>query len=156
MKYCQNCHYEFFDTEKFCAHCGQPLEKAEIQEVETISEMPKWKKKVLQIEVSIGIFLILCYGIIPYAIKQNDLNTFNEKTAQVKISEKFSSKRYRSTRKYRVYFEFKDGTKRGFKINKDYYEMIFEGETGTLYYKNRPDKNDLDNNLFIRFEKDNQ
>ena len=93
--------------------------------------------------------------MIPFEKKNSDLNTMPEQTAHVEAIKVYTSKTSGHSRNYRACFKFEDGTEKLFDIGYEVYLIIEDGEKGTLFYKELPNKKDgMNNRLFIRFEKD--
>ena len=164
MKVCVKCGIQYADNDAFCGNCGKPLvipppgyagnTQSPYYRAESVKNSPTWKAYLFAAELLIGVFLLVSYSMLPYEMKRAELNTLAELTAQVKVVEMIYYSDSDSSSSYRARFRFEGGTEKVFKINKEYYKIIWEGETGTLFYKERPNKEGIDNRLFIRFEKD--
>lgn len=173
MKICTKCGYQYADSEAFCGHCGSTLASGwqappttppnyinnNQQPAYQIKPLPEkkrssWKFWIGAIEVLVGVFLLVAFCMLPYQMKKAELNTMPEQTAQVEVVKMHTYRNRRGPRKYRAYFKFEDDTEKIFVVDEEYYKIIWEGETGTLFYKERPNKKSVDNRIFIRFEKD--
>jgi len=170
VKHCINCGYRWVDDEEFCGYCGNALSEEQqgfsaspakytasqpsIYSPNTVQKTSSWKFWLITIEVLLGVFLLVCYCMLPYEMKKTDLNTLPEQTAQVDVVKMEHHRSRKGPGSYHAYFMFEDGTEKNFEIPWEYYRIIWEGETGTLFYKERSNKGNVDNRLFIRFEKD--
>lgn len=171
MKLCTKCGYQYTDDDSFCGNCGNALTDRQqvspapppnytsyiqpsVYQVMPVKRSSKWKSCLGVVEVIIGFFLIISFCMIPYEMKKAELNTMPEQIAQVEVIKTEIHRNSRGPDDYWVYVEFPDDTEKIFEIDEEYYDIIFEGETGTLFYKERSNKTSVDNRLFIRFEKD--
>ena len=172
MNFCTKCGCQRAQGAVFCPKCGNAFDRGQQlppppppnyinnnqQPAYQIKPLPEKKRSSWKIwlgvaEVLVGVFLLVAFCMIPYEMKKAELNTMSEQTAQVEVV-KMSTYSNRRSRSYRAYFKFEDGTEKIFVVNEKYYKIIWEGETGTLFYKERPNKKSVDNRIFIRFEKD--
>jgi len=170
MKICTKCGYQYPDNEAFCGNCGNALVSGQpvpmgspqpynqqpayqIRPLPAKKSLWKWKLWIGTSEVLLGVFLLVCFCMIPYEMKRAELNTMPEQIAQVEVIE---TNRHSSSgnASYSIYFKFPDETEKKFSVEWEYYSIISKGEKGTLFYKERSNKNNVDNRLFIRFEKD--
>ena len=170
MKICNKCGYQYQDSEAFCGNCGnalasgqpvpmgapQPYNQQPAYQIRPLPEKKsgKWKFWIGAIEVLLGIFLLVCFCMIPYQMKKAELNTMPEQTAQVEVIK--TNRNYNSDGpdSYSIYFRFPNDTEKIFRVEEEYFNIISKGEKGTLFYKERSEKKSVDNRLFIRFEKD--
>jgi len=170
VKICNTCGYQYPDSEAFCGNCGNvlvggqpvPMGVPQLyiqQPAYQIKPLPEkkhsnWKIWIGAIEVLIGFFLLICFCMIPYETKLTELNTLPEQATQVEV---IKTDRYYNDNgpdSYYIYFKFPDNIEKIFNVNYDTYKNIQKGETGTLFYKERSNKESAHNRLFIRFEKD--
>ena len=158
LKGCVNCGCQYADSEAFCGICGNPLaEKPSVPEGERRYNRKRAKNRLtlkdllLGAEIMAGLFLLMAFSMIPYEKQKGELNAMAEQTARVEVLE---IKELRDSDGFNVYFNFPDGREAVFRLRDEYFDIISQGETGTLFYKERSGKESLDNRLFIRFEKD--
>ena len=168
MRICTKCGCQYPDGEVYCGICGNPLVRIrpvsmgapqvnqpsayQIKPLPAKKRLP-WKIWIGAIEILFGVFLLICFGMVPYEMKMGKLNTMPEQTAQVEVV-KTVRNHNKGSDSYFIYCKFPDDTEKTFSVEREYFNIIAEGEKGTLFYKERSNKKGVDNRLFIRFEKD--